>query len=77
MPYKNLTQKEKDFVNEHPFVAYSFKQAADKARKEAEKGYPGPGLHNGKGDAFRHAYWNAFMVKAEGELLAKKICRRT
>ena len=72
MPYKNLTQKEKDFVKKHPITAYSFKQAADKARKEAKKRYSGPGLHNGKGDAFRHAYWNALMVKADGEVLAKE-----
>ena len=72
MPYKNLTQKEKDFIKKHPFAACSFKRAADKARKEAEKRYSGPGLHNGKGDAFRHAYWNALMVKAYGEVLAKE-----
>lgn len=72
MPYKNLTPKEKAFVKKYPYVAYSFKQTADKARKEAEKRYSGPGLHNGKGDAFRHAYWNALMVKANGEVLAKE-----
>ncbi|WP_425471211.1 DUF6973 domain-containing protein [Xylanimonas allomyrinae] len=35
--------------------------------------FPGPGLHNGKGDAYRHCYWNALMTIGIGESAAEKI----
>ena len=69
--YESLTDAEKDFVKEHPVVAWEFREAADTAFAEAKKRYPSS-LHNGKGDAFRHAYWNALMVRAEDEKLAKE-----
>jgi hypothetical protein len=67
-----LTQAEKDFVWSHPLAAMTFKEDADKALAEAQKRFPPDTLHNGQGDAFRHAYWNALMVKHESYSLAKE-----
>ncbi|MFJ6415783.1 DUF6973 domain-containing protein [Paeniglutamicibacter sp. NPDC091659] len=36
------------------------------ASKEASKRFAKKTLHNGKGDAFRHCYWNARMTKSMG-----------
>lgn len=69
--YKRLTDDEKSFVKNSPFVAWDFKTAADEATAEAKKRFP-DSLHNGSGDAFRHAYWNALMTKARGPELAKQ-----
>lgn len=69
--YKPLTEAERNFVKSHPFAGWAFREAAKKASTEAQRRFPGPGLHNGRGDAFRHGYWNALMVKAVDARLAK------
>ncbi|KAF1811945.1 hypothetical protein P152DRAFT_417793 [Eremomyces bilateralis CBS 781.70] len=46
---------------------------AETAATEAGRLYPANTLHNGKGDAFRHCYWNALMVIEIGEGKAKSI----
>ncbi|KAJ3037840.1 hypothetical protein HK097_003367 [Rhizophlyctis rosea] len=48
------------------------KTAASKATKAAEQLFP-TSLHNGKGDAFRHCYWNALMVHYIGAGQAKEV----
>ncbi|MBX7170037.1 MAG: hypothetical protein K1X72_03695 [Pyrinomonadaceae bacterium] len=70
--YKKLTKAEQDFVKSHPLAAMTFKEDAAKALLEAQNRFPKETLHNGQGDAFRHAYWNALMVKHENYALAKE-----
>jgi len=69
--YVNLTPAEKQFIEEHPLAAWHFWQDAAKAIREACRRYPTE-IHNGRGDAFRHAYWSALMTKHCGPLLASK-----
>lgn len=45
---------------------------ANAASAEAAKRYP-KSLHNGRGDAFRHCYWNARMVHSIGRAGAVKV----
>jgi len=59
----------------HPVEAAKAQQCAGKALQEAGKRYP-DSLVDGKGDAFRHAYWNYLMTKELGESLAKEIADR-
>lgn len=70
--FKKLMPDEQKFVMRHPLVAKDFQQDAETARKAAENRYPPNELHNGKGDAFRHAYWNALMTKRHGADYAKQ-----
>jgi hypothetical protein len=46
---------------------------ADEALKAAQQLFPANTLHNGKGDAFRHCYWNARMTIGLGSDNAKTI----
>lgn len=69
--YGNLNEAEKAFVRRHPIAAVEFREAAEKALTEAQRMFP-DSLHNGEGDAFRHAYWNALMTRAEGAGLAEQ-----
>jgi hypothetical protein len=46
---------------------------ADEAGKAAGQLFPVASLHNGKGDAFRHCYWNARMTIDLGAGDAKSI----
>ena len=53
----------------------SCNKAAEDAREAANSAqqlFPNS-LHNGQGDAFRHCYWNARMVKSIGEWNATKV----
>lgn len=70
--YKKLTKAEQDFVKNHPLAAMNFKSDAEKALTEAQNRFPPETLHNGEGDAFRHAYWNALMTKDENAELAEE-----
>lgn len=54
--YANLTEAEKAFVKNHPFLAMDFMKNANEA-SEKTKGLEG--IHNGIGDAIRHCYWSA------------------
>ncbi|GAB3693520.1 DUF6973 domain-containing protein [Corynebacterium nasicanis] len=48
--------------------------AASKASDEAEIRFPGSNsLHNGKGDAYRHCDWNAYMVMRIGAWGAERV----
>ncbi|RKQ88542.1 DUF6973 domain-containing protein [Brockia lithotrophica] len=60
--YKGLTDAEKQLFWENPWKAYKAYLAARDAIGETTRrfGYSG---HNDCTDAFRHAYWNALMVK--------------
>jgi len=67
----NLSPAEKKFVKENTGIALLFYTAAQKASAEALRRYPKEG-HNGRGDAFRHAYWSALMTRNAGLQAAKK-----
>ena len=60
------------FAVRHPFAAQDFKANADNALATAQRLFPASSLHNGDGDAFRHAYWNALMTRGHGADLAKE-----
>jgi hypothetical protein len=45
---------------------------ADSAYGTAEERFPGQGREDGHNDAFRHAYWNALMVREYGEDWARE-----
>lgn len=49
----------------HPVRCTKVRSDASTASKQAST-YYSSGLHNGNGDAFRHAYWNVLMVKSIG-----------
>lgn len=70
--YKRLNDAEKRFVWSHPFAAMTFSEDANKALTTAQSKFPSSELHNGRGDAFRHCYWNAPMARHEGQELAKE-----
>ena len=46
---------------------------ATEASKSAQKHFAANTLHNGKGDAYRHCYWNARMTISIGQSGAMKI----
>ena len=68
-PWDELTDEEKKFVREHPIAAKNFYDnsvIAAKAVKDL------PGIHNGVGDAVRHAYWSALNARDQGNKLANE-----
>src|ERR1017187_7542453 len=68
---RHLSPAEKRFVRENLGISLVFYAAAQKASQEAFKRYPREG-HNGRGDAFRHAYWSALMTRNGGLQMAKR-----
>ncbi|KAG0644410.1 hypothetical protein HOY80DRAFT_878524 [Tuber brumale] len=52
-------------------VCSKAKDHAGEALTAAEQNFPASTLHNGKGDAFRHCYWNARMTVDMGKGTAK------
>ncbi|MFD9628143.1 DUF6973 domain-containing protein [Peribacillus muralis] len=64
--FGELTSEEKKFVALHPIEATLYATMSKNALKEAEKYYSSASLYQGNGDAFRHSYWNAILVKAFG-----------
>ncbi|MEV7024772.1 hypothetical protein [Kitasatospora sp. NPDC093558] len=46
----------------HVNICRDAKKHADAALAAAERNFPRESLHNGKGDAYRHCYWNARMA---------------
>jgi RHS repeat-associated protein len=72
---QSLNPAEREWIAMHPLAALSFRRAAAEARAEAELLFPKE-LTNGRGDAFRHAYWNALMARAEGAQLAAEFANR-
>ena len=55
-----------------PYRCLQAKNHASVASSAAASLYP-RSLHNGRGDAFRHCYWNARMTRDFGSSLAYKI----
>lgn len=53
----------------NPYDCSRAKSNATTANKKANEFYS-VGLHNGNGDAFRHAYWNKLMVSSIGSEMA-------
>lgn len=69
--YKNLKKAEKEFIFAHPFKAYKIYKSSIKAVEKTDYYYEGNhSLDNG--DAFRHGYWNALMVRKVGVTSAKE-----
>lgn len=64
--YENLTDKEKELVKRHPLEAIVYYQKSTQAMEVSNSIYSENQLYQGNGDAFRHAYWNAILVKAYG-----------
>ncbi|RPB03970.1 hypothetical protein L873DRAFT_1825894 [Choiromyces venosus 120613-1] len=52
-------------------VCNKAKGHATEALTAAQQNFPANTLHNGKGDAFRHCYWNARMTVDMGQDTAK------
>lgn len=61
-----LTPAEKAHLLAHPWQVPVIKEDADIALAEAANRFSGPGLHNGRGDAFRHCYWSALLARDIG-----------
>ncbi|MGW4376749.1 DNRLRE domain-containing protein [Streptomyces albidoflavus] len=59
--YGNLTPAEKDYCFWNPYDCSLAHDRAKTAFKKAQDMYPDNTLFQGKGDAFRHCYWNALM----------------
>jgi len=58
----DLNPEEQELYDSNPYKGLQALYYGNKAIDESEARYSS-GLHNGNGDAFRHAYWNALMVK--------------
>lgn len=71
--YERLTTWEKVSLGLRPFAVPSVNECATKAMAEAARRFPRHTLHNGEGDAFRHAYWSALMTREIGFLNTKAI----
>jgi RHS repeat-associated protein len=66
-----FTEREREELREHRLsparIAYISKRALDQAYKVgAQQGWASGEAHQGRIDAFRHAYWNALLAKAFG-----------
>lgn len=66
-----LTKAEALLCARHPFKCSKTKGISSHASRSARSHFP-DGLHYGRGDAFRHAYWNAVMTKEIDETWARK-----
>lgn len=73
--YDNLTEDEKDLAKSHPIEFVKYAEAALQATDEAERYYADHQLYQGNGDAFRHAYWNALIVKKFNGLREDRVKR--
>lgn len=62
-----LTPGEKVYLALHPHHFGVIRTNAGKALAEAQRLFPGPALHNGSGDAFRHCFWSALLGRDIGE----------
>jgi hypothetical protein len=61
-------------VPSHTSLCNKASKHADAALAEAQRRWEG--LHNGRGDAFRHCYWNARMTRDFGQGTAKGFADR-
>jgi hypothetical protein len=62
-----LTPAEKIYLATHPHHISIIRENADKALAEAQRLFPGPSLHNGDGDSFRHCFWSALLARDIGK----------
>lgn len=60
--FGDLNSAEITLAKRHPIEFTNYAATAVNALNETSKYYGGSQLHQGNGDAFRHAYWNAIMV---------------
>lgn len=65
--YDKLTQAEKNLVKIYHSAAYAIKKNTPVALQEAQNRFPPGSLLNGKGDAFRHAFWMAMNERDCGK----------
>jgi len=63
--FKNLTDKEKNYVLKHPHHINTIKESKEEAFSETKKHF-GKNGRNDKSDAFRHCYWSAILSKELG-----------
>ncbi|MCI7402280.1 MAG: leucine-rich repeat protein, partial [Christensenella sp.] len=68
--FNDLTQEEQDLALQHPIAAIKVNECKNYAISKAQEYYTSNGWRNSH-DAFRHACWNAMMVKEIGFDLAK------
>ncbi|MEQ4568184.1 hypothetical protein [Paenarthrobacter sp. CAP02] len=62
-----VTEKEAEMLNGlGPFELNAFKGIHDDAFNVADERFPSADQNDDQNDAFRHAYWNALMVKEFG-----------
>lgn len=64
---RTVTEKEAELLNGlGPLELNAFKDIHDDAFESADERFPSPDQNDDQNDAFRHAYWNALMVKEYG-----------
>ncbi|WGM20003.1 WXG100 family type VII secretion target [Paenarthrobacter sp. OM7] len=64
---REVTEKEAELLNGlGPFEMNAFKDIHDDAFSTADDRFPSADRNDDQNDAFRHAYWNALMVKEFG-----------
>jgi RHS repeat-associated protein len=69
--YRAINKWEKGFMFLHPKATYNFYKAEEKASAATKRFYKDTWKSDGNSaNAFKHAYWNALMVKANGYDLA-------
>ncbi len=66
------TKKELSTSFKFPGQAIKIHQNAQVALDKAVELFGSNGIHNGKGDAFRHALWNAMNTRDVGFIIAKE-----
>ncbi len=62
----NLTPGQKLYLILRPHHISIIHENSEKAMSASRRLYPGAGMHNGLGDAFRHAYWSALLARDVG-----------
>ena len=68
--WNKLSDREKEFIKEHPIVAYDFHKNAQHASAEARQRFPDMEGRDDARDAFRHALWSALDAYDHGRELA-------
>ena len=66
-----LNPSELELYNKDQVAGLKALVAAEAATLRSEERYSSESLHNGNGDAFRHALWNSLMKHEIGQAMAK------
>lgn len=69
--FKELNWLEIQYCGTNPYYCLKTYSYAQTAITTAQRYYSGTSLADGKGDAFRHAYWNVLMVRGTSITWAK------